>query len=401
MGRNVRHTVTTSLPLRWQNPQPVGPLSSAKILPLLRAGTAAWPARADLKLQLAKALFRAKQFDEINGRLGPEIVDNNTDPELLYHVGRAALEIRDDRKALSALQPAADKGFAPAFGYLAEALQRLDRPEEALDAALKRLDTSPSNFPAIKVVARMLLERGEAERLWTLCVDLRAKGAWGPWFMAAMTTAAAALANDREFSALMDRPRWFSAKLLPVAGDFNNELMTELLALMSNDAGMRVDELERLGGPIAQDLLGSIRAALEAYVAQRQVFTTDPMILHRPASVSLHSWVIMTHDDKHHSWHIHQAGWISGVYYVRIPEMARDEDARPGAIEFGPYPFAGEQQLFHSYRWHVKPAPGLLVMFPSYYAHRTWPTGVAKPRMCVPFDVRPYKRRQDEQRRDE
>jgi Putative 2OG-Fe(II) oxygenase len=393
--------VTTALPLRWQNPRPVGPLSSAKILPLLRAGTAASPARADLKLQLAKALFRTKQFDEIIGRLGPEIADDSADPELLYHVGRAALEIRDDRTALSALQPAADKGFAPAFGYLAEALQRLDRPDEALDAALKRLETSPSNFPAIKVVARVLLERGEAERLWTLCVDLRAKGAWGTWLSAAMTTAAATLANDREFRALMDRPRWFSATSLPVAADFNNELMTELLALRSDDAAMRVDALEHLGGPVAQHLLNSLRAAVDTYVAQRQSFTTDPTNVHQPASVSLHSWMITIHDNKHHGWHIHPAGWISGVYYVGMPEVAREDDTRPGAIEFGPYPFAGDERLFHPYRWHVTPAPGLLVIFPSYYAHRTWPTGVAGLRICVPFDVRPCERRQNEQRRDE
>jgi hypothetical protein len=392
---------TTSLPLRWQNPEPVGPLSFAKVLPLLRAGVAALPARSDLKLQLAKALFQAKQFDEVLGRLGPEIADDGTDPKLLYYVGRAALEVRDDRTALSALKQAADRDFAPAFGYFAEALQRLDRPDEALHAALKRLETSPSNFAAIKVLARVLLERGQAERLWTLCVSLRAGGTWGSWFSAAMTTASAALGNDREFRGLMDRPRWFSARRLPAAVDFNNALMTELLALRSDDAGIRVDELERRGGPAAQDLLGSIRASVDTYVAQRQVFTTDPMIVHRPASVSLHSWVITTHDHQHHGWHIHQAGWISGVYYVGMPEVAGGDDPRPGAIEFGPYPFAGDERLFHSYRWHVAPAPGLLVIFPSYYPHRTWPTGVAGLRICVPFDVRPCERRQNEQRRDE
>jgi tetratricopeptide (TPR) repeat protein len=373
----------------------------AKVLPLLKAGVAATPARADLKLQLAKALFHAKQFDEVISRLGSEIADDGADPKLLYHVGRAALEIRDDRTALSALRRAADKGFAPAFGYLAEALQRLDRPDEALDAALKRLETSPGNFPAIKVVARVLLERGQPERLRTLCADLEARGTWGSWLSAAMTTAAATLANDSEFRALMDQPRWFSARSLSAAGDFNSELMTELLALRSDDAGMRVDELERLGGPLAQNLLNGIRAAVDAYVAERQVFTTDPVIVHRPASVSLHSWMITINDDKHYDWHIHQAGWISGVYYVGMPEVARSDDARAGAIEFGPYPFAGDEQRFRNYRWHVTPEPGLIVLFPSYFPHRTWATGVPDLRICVAFDVRPYERRQNEHRRDE
>jgi tetratricopeptide (TPR) repeat protein len=378
-------------PIRWQAPKPVGPFSLAKVLPLLRAGVAAAPGRADLKLQLAKALFRAQQFDEIINRLGPEVADDDADPELLHYIGRAALAVRDDRTALSALEPAAAKGFAPALGDLAVVLLRLDRRNEALDAALKRLETAPSNFQAIEVAARVLLDSGRAERLWTLCLGLRDRGAWGAWFSAAMATAAAALRLDHEFTNLMDRSRWFSACRLPVADDFNEALAAELLALRSADRSMRIDDLERVGGPMAQHLNGGIRAAVEAYVAQRQGFANDPMMVHRPACATLNSWVIVIHDHQHNGWHLHQAGWISGVYYVTMPRVARGDDARAGAIEFGPYPFEGDEQPFQSYRWLLTPEPGLLVMFPSYYAHRTWPTSVADLRICIPFDVRPSK----------
>jgi tetratricopeptide (TPR) repeat protein len=358
---------------------------------LLRAGVAAAPGRADLKLQLAKALFQAKKIDEIINRLGPEIADDDAAPELLHYIGRAALATREDRTALSALGAAVAKGFAPALGDLAVALLRLDRRGEALDAALQRLETAPSSFQAIDVAARVLLDSGQAERLWQLCLGLRDRGAWGAWFSAAMATAAAALRLDHEFRELMNRSRWFSACRLPAADDFNEVLAAELLALRSADRSMRIDELERVGGPTAQHLIGRIRSAVEAYVAQRQGFTSDPMMVHRPASVTLNSWVIVIHDHQHNGWHLHQAGWISGVYYVTMPKVARGDDARAGAIEFGPYPFEGDEQPFQSNRWHLTPEPGLLVMFPSYYAHRTWPTSLADLRICIPFDVRPAK----------
>jgi hypothetical protein len=39
--------------------------------------------------------------------------------------------------------------------------------------------------------------------------------------------------------------------------------------------------------------------------------------------------------------------------------------------------------------WTVAPRSGDLLLFPSYFAHRTWPTGVATPRISVAFDVMP------------
>jgi tetratricopeptide (TPR) repeat protein len=388
--RSSLHGAMASRPLQWRDPKPDKPFSSAKILPLLKAGVAAAPERADLRRQLVRALFRTGAMAEIVDRGRPVLAEAEADADFLYYLGRAALATQDNHLAVAALQRAAAKGFAAAFGYLAEALQRLDRPDEALEAALQRLQTLPADFASIKVVARVLLKRGEAERLWNLCVDLRARGAWGSWFSTVMASAAATLGIEDEFRTLVDRPRWFSATQLPVAADFNQRLAAELLALRSSTgAGMRIDGLESVAGPMAQKLLAKIRHAVEAYVAERQIFADDPMIAHRPASVGLYSWVITIHDHQHHGWHIHQAGWISGVYYVEMPAVESGDDGHPGAIEFGPYPFGDDEETLSSQRWHATPEPGLLVLFPSYYAHRTRPTRVADLRVCVPFDVRP------------
>jgi uncharacterized protein (TIGR02466 family) len=184
-----------------------------------------------------------------------------------------------------------------------------------------------------------------------------------------------------------------------VPDNFNERLAAELLAhnslsdlpltKASRGTGDRIDKLQLSAGPLAHDLLIRIREAVEVYVAERRVFSADPMMMHSPASVALDSWALALHDDGRVEWHIHPSGWISGVYYVKVPK-AKPDDAMPrGAIEFGLLPF-GQQQTLPRPRWQITPWEGLLLLFPSWYAHRTWPTGVGEPRICVAFDIRPF-----------
>jgi uncharacterized protein (TIGR02466 family) len=139
---------------------------------------------------------------------------------------------------------------------------------------------------------------------------------------------------------------------------------------------------------VTQKLLAQIRDAVDVYVAERDTFAGDPMIIHRPKYASLYAWLITTHDEQHHDWHIHQAGWISGVYYVQVPPAESGDDDSAGAIEFGPYPFSDDETACVARRWRVTPQSGLLVLFPSYYPHRTRPTQRGDLRICVPFDIR-------------
>ena len=159
---------------------------------------------------------------------------------------------------------------------------------------------------------------------------------------------------------------------------------------------MRIDRLEHSGGPMAQQLLGRVRDAVETYVADRRAFSDHPMIAHCPESVALAGWGLVAHDDKHQSWHIHQIAWISGVYYLTVPKVEPGAGEHPGAIEFGLFPFGQQSEKLRSHRWQLIPEPGLLLLFPSYYAHRTWPTGVGDPRISVAFDIRPSETAADE-----
>ncbi|MDB5070007.1 MAG: hypothetical protein JWM87_1118 [Candidatus Eremiobacteraeota bacterium] len=381
----------------WHAPDRAKQLPVATYLTLLRQAVAAAPGRADFELQLARALYHAGLVTELLQRFGPAAADAGTHPEMLFHVGCGALSANDDRLAADALSSSAAAGFARAHGKLAEALHRARRYDDALRAGLRALETSPFDFAALRVVARTLLARGEKQRLWDVCTELRARGAWSGYVPSVMVLAATTPEQDEEVAALIDPARWFDAAQLPVVRDFNRRLAAELLAHPARTAlsatkstsgtGSRIDELELAGGPLVRELLGLVRHAVDAYADERKAAVSHPMIAHRPASAALSSWAVAVERDGHEGWHLHPDGWLSGVYYVHVPETDTRAGGRAGAIEFGPHPFAGTREDAPWPRRHVAPRAGLLLLFPSYYGHRTWPTGVDEPRLCVAFDV--------------
>jgi tetratricopeptide (TPR) repeat protein len=377
----------TALDLRWGIPQPA--LSATKTLPLLRQAVTLAPDRAELRLQLARALLRTGAHCETINLLKPVLADSGADPELLLILGRAALAVNEHQMAAEALNLAAARGLSAAGGYLAEALYRLNRHDEALDAAERRLGSRPTDFEAVQVAARVLFRSGDIERLWHLCLDLQSKGAWGGWFSAVAVAAAARLGLQDEFKRLCDRSRWFSAEKLSVPNGFNERLATELLTLRPSPDAMRIDDLENVGGSVSRELFTKLHEAIDCYVAERKGLPDDALMARQPAHAVLTGWAILTETRQHHDWHIHQAGWISGVYYIHVPKIDQDPEGLAGSIEFGPYPFGDNQDKLRPYRWHVRTDPGLLILFPSYFAHRTWPTRVSDPRLCVAFDVRP------------
>jgi tetratricopeptide (TPR) repeat protein len=389
--------------LRWMVPAPVKRVPFEKLLPLIRAGAAAAPERADLALQFAKTLFQADCLVELVERFRATAARADASPELLYYLGYAAAMTNDRALAVDALRRAADDGFDAAFGHLAEALRRAGRPDDALAAALRGLERAPSDFKSLGMVVRFLLDRDEPERLWTICANLRATGVWNAYVPSAMALSATTAAQHGEVSALIHSARWFAAAQLDVADGFNERLSAELLAhtalsalpstKATSGAGRRIDQLQLTAGPVARDLLARIRAAVDAYAAQRQAESAHPMIAARPANVALNAWALAVHDDGHEDWHMHPGGWISGVYYAAVPAamppVAPHDDGHPGAIEFGPFPFGGEREVRSWPRSRVTPRPGMLLLFPSYYGHRTYPTRVGDPRIVVAFDVVP------------
>jgi uncharacterized protein (TIGR02466 family) len=101
------------------------------------------------------------------------------------------------------------------------------------------------------------------------------------------------------------------------------------------------------------------------------------------------SWSVRLAPGGYHTMHTHPLGWISSAYYVDVPPEIVETDACGGGIQFGkPDIDIGPQG---EARRKIQPAPGMLVLFPSYMWHGTVPFESAVPRMTVAFDVVPSK----------
>jgi uncharacterized protein (TIGR02466 family) len=84
--------------------------------------------------------------------------------------------------------------------------------------------------------------------------------------------------------------------------------------------------------------------------------------------------------------HIHNLGWLSGVYYPKLPKALGDETDHAGWLGFGRPGYGIEATRAPALRF-LEPEEGLLVCFPSYLWHWTEPFQGDEERVSVAFDV--------------
>ena len=99
------------------------------------------------------------------------------------------------------------------------------------------------------------------------------------------------------------------------------------------------------------------------------------------------SWSSRLRDCGFHTNHVHPKGWISSAYYIAVPDAVEDAAAKQGWIKFGEPAF--DARFKDPVRRAVKPAPGTLVLFPSYMWHGTVPFHSESARTTIAFDVVP------------
>ncbi len=175
---------------------------------------------------------------------------------------------------------------------------------------------------------------------------------------------------------------------------FNLELEHELLAhtgrrrprsALATGGRMRVDDLLLERSRVFPVLLELLKKQII------QSALTLPLPGHvwcraRPEHAFLRTWCTLTQDGGFDDWHIHPAAWMSGVYYVTMPETAAAASDGRGCIELG-MPDLPRLASASARRRLIKPHGGLLLMFPSHVYHRTHPPLSSRHRASIAFDV--------------
>ncbi|PZQ20839.1 MAG: hypothetical protein DI569_14125, partial [Sphingopyxis macrogoltabida] len=298
--------------------------------------------------------------------LAPAIARGIGGADLRYRQGQALWSARQPDTALAAYEAAlkADAAHAASLRESARALLVLDRPADALPRIERRLAADPADQQALALQGIM----------WRLIGDPRAQWLTDPGLIAA-------------------------TRLAPGNGDvagFNRELDRALGALHIGRQHP-LEQTLRGGTQTADDLFSrdmpeimAVRAMIEAgvgrYIDALPVDPVHPFLCRKASGFAFSgSWSVRLHSNGHHKNHIHPEGWISAVYYVALPDAVGD--GQQGWLRFGETGLnLGEREQVAR---TVRPEPGLLVLFPSYYYHGTIPFTDDGHRTTIAFDIVP------------
>ena len=154
--------------------------------------------------------------------------------------------------------------------------------------------------------------------------------------------------------------------------------------------GHRISFLEKdpKSSPVSV-LLELAKKAAKSYLTAHTIDPQHPFLAQSPRKWYLSAWSSILGKQGHHDSHTHPGGWLSGVYYAKLPDVMETENARrEGWIVFGRptnYVEDASSPEFHL----LRPQEGLMVLFPSYFYHQTVPLECDDIRFTVAFDFLP------------
>jgi len=159
--------------------------------------------------------------------------------------------------------------------------------------------------------------------------------------------------------------------------------------VMSTEHGMHTGELLKDPAGPMEPMQARIHEAIRWYIDELPNDPDHPAVQWVPKAWKLTSWGVVMSDKGHERAHIHPNGWLSGVFYLSLPNLIDDPNREPeGWLEFG-RPTADLHVKSTPLLRHYRPSYGQMILFPSYFYHGTVPFRSKQRRICVAFDVEP------------
>jgi tetratricopeptide (TPR) repeat protein len=312
----------------------------------------------------------------------------------------------DARAAFECLAPRIERTQAAPALLVRAGLAALDfDPARAVTLAQRAMRLLPEDTPARNLLAAAQLGVGDATGALENCAQLLARTPDDQYLIALQATALRLL-GDARYQELCD----YRKLILPLAIEppapwrdlpsFLADLSASLNRLHDPDGHALLFQSLRHGTETTQDLTRStdaaVRALFQAFAAPiarylEHIGQGADVLRRRNAGPWRFngSWSVRLRDRGFHMSHVHPRGWISSAFYVELPDLMADARTDEGILSFGKPGILTTPPLESEYS--VRPSPGMLVLFPSYFWHGTIPFRSPQPRLTVAFDVVPQR----------
>ena len=310
----------------------------------------------------------------------------------------------DARGAFACLARLVAKPHAPPVLLLRAGLAAIEfDPPAALELATRAVRGLPDNPAARTLMVAAQLGVGDARAALANCESLLAGSPDNQYLIALQTTAWRLLGDERYTSVCDYRNLVVPMQLETPAGwpdlaSFLTDLRQSLMRLhnphghpllfQSLRGGTETPvDLSRSEDPAISALFRVFAAPINRYLAHIG-HGADPLRRRNTGRWRFSgSWSVRLHSSGFHTIHTHPAGWISSACYIELPDGMSEATTPDGTLTFGQpglitTPPLGVEHV-------VRPAVGMLVLFPSYAWHGTVPFSSSQARMTVAFDVVP------------
>ncbi|HEY6515250.1 MAG TPA: tetratricopeptide repeat protein [Steroidobacteraceae bacterium] len=310
----------------------------------------------------------------------------------------------DARAAYETLAPRVEHPGAPPVLLVRAGLSALDfDPAKALSLAQRALRAMPNSSAPRSLLAAAQLGVGDAQAALRECAALLPQTP-DDQYLIALQTAALRLLGDERYAQLCD----YRNLILPLPieppppwqdlASFLADLATSLNRLHDPEGHALLFQSLRHGTETTQDLSRSadaaVRGLFQAFAAPITRYLehigqgADPLRRRNDGRWQFNgSWSVRLRNRGFHTSHVHPRGWISSAFYVELPDVMAEGRTDEGILSFGKPGILTTPSLEPEYS--VRPTPGMLVLFPSYFWHGTVPFESPQSRLTVAFDAVP------------
>jgi tetratricopeptide (TPR) repeat protein len=371
----------------------------------LRESVRLQPRLVDAQSSLARLVWmRTGDAAQTTAALDDALKIFSQDDALLAAKAAVLQGAGDARGAYACLATvAANRQAAPALLVRAGLAALEFDPATALRLAERALLASPDSMPARMLLVAALLGVGDARSALPHCDALR-RNAPDDQYIIALQTTAWRLLGDERYARLCDYaqlvmpfqlstpPGWsdlasFLADVKLRLDQLHDPDGHPLLFQSLRNGTETTEDLARTTDPVIQALFQSFDAPIRSYLA-RAGHGDDPLRRRNDGRYRFNgSWSVRLRTAGYHNNHVHPRGWISSACYIELPDCMSDPQNQSGTLTFGE-PGILTTPALHS-EYVVRPAGGMLVLFPSYFWHGTVPFASAQTRLTVAFDVVP------------